>query len=123
MKHRRTYASLDGNIQCRYSVNGAPMGSTLDRPSKLNFKVLISDPDTGNPKDMITQIDIVRDGGEVALSYQPPTPAYTVDWSPKITDSTSKYFFVRVWNAGGGDAPGADPAKPVAWLAPIWTGR
>jgi hypothetical protein len=33
------------------------------------------------------------------------------------------YFFVRVWNAGGGDAPKANPDHPVAWLAPIWTGR
>ena len=32
-------------------------------------------------------------------------------------------WLVRVWNAGGGDAPGADPAKPVAWLAPVWIDR
>jgi hypothetical protein len=30
---------------------------------------------------------------------------------------------VRVWTARGGDAPQADAAKPVAWLAPVWTGR
>lgn len=30
MKKRRTYASLDRNIECRYTVNGAPMGSTLN---------------------------------------------------------------------------------------------
>ena len=46
-----------------------------------------------------------------------------VRWSPTIQDTTNKYFFIRVWNAGGGDAPGADPAKPIAWLAPVWTGR
>jgi hypothetical protein len=122
MKKRRTYASLDRNIACRYTVNGAIMGSTLDRPAIFKFDIEIRDPDTGNPKDRITKVDIVRDGGIVAQEYA-PEPAYSVDWQPTITDTASRYFFVRVWTAGGGDAPGADPSKPVAWLAPIWTGR
>jgi len=123
MKNRRTYASLDENIQCRYSVNGAIMGSTLAGPDTFKFQIHISDPDTNQPKDKITRIDIVRDHGEVVQTYTPDTPDYNADWTPSITDSTSRYFFVRVWNAGGGDAPGADPANPVAWLAPVWTGR
>jgi hypothetical protein len=122
MKQRRTYAALEKDIQCRYTVNGAIMGSTLARPDTFAFDITISDPDTDNPKHKITTIDIVKDGGVVAQSYH-PAPAFSVHWSPTITDSTNKYFFVRVWNAGGGDAPGADPAKPVAWLAPVWTGR
>jgi hypothetical protein len=40
-----------------------------------------------------------------------------------INDATNRYFFVRVWNAAGGETPQADPAKPMAWLAPVWTGR
>ncbi len=123
MKHRRTYASLDKNIQCRYSVNGQIMGSTLDRPSTFNFDIRISDPDSDNPNDRITKIDIVRDHGEVVETYIPDHPGYTAVWAPIIKDTRSKYFFVRVWNAGGGEASGADPTKPIAWLAPIWTGR
>jgi hypothetical protein len=122
MKNRRTYASLDGNIQCRYTVNGAIMGSTLDHPSSFAFNVSISDPDTDMPKHKITKVDIVADGGKV-LATENPVPAFTVRWSPKLQDTTSTYFFVRVWNAGGGDAPGANPDQPVAWLAPVWTGR
>jgi hypothetical protein len=122
MKHRRTYASLDHNIQCRYRVNGAIMGSTLERPGVFQFDIAISDPDTGKPQDKITRIDIVKAGGAVVETFK-PTPAWSVRWSPTISDSTNRYFFVRVWNVGGGDAPGADPAKPVAWLAPVWTGR
>jgi hypothetical protein len=123
MKHRRTYASLDGNIQCRYSVNEAIMGSTLDKPEDFKFKIDIRDPDTSEPTNKITKIDIVKDGGDVAETYAVPSPAYAVTWTPTIHDSTSRYFFVRVWNAGGGDAPKADPSKPIAWLAPVWTGR
>jgi hypothetical protein len=122
MKHRRTYASLDGNIQCRYTVNGAAMGSTLDRPDSFSFDIAISDSDTDQPKDKITKIDIVKDGGAVVQVYM-PTPAYSVRWRPTIRDATNKFFFVRVWNAGDGDAAGARSADPVAWLAPVWTGR
>ena len=122
MKQRRTYASLDNNLQCRYTVNGAVMGSVLKQPRSFQFDIAISDPDTGNPKDKITQIDIVKDGGVVVQTLS-PEPAFSLRWKPAVQDATNKYFFIRVWNAGGGDAPGADPAKPVAWLAPVWTGR
>jgi hypothetical protein len=122
MHNRRTYASLDTNIQCRYTANGRPMGSTLNRPTVLRFDIFIADPDEDNPNDKITRIDIVKDGGVVVETYT-PAPAYSVRWTPEIRDAAAHYFFVRVWNAGGGDAPGADPAKPVAWLAPVWTGR
>jgi hypothetical protein len=123
MKNRRTYASLDRNIQCRYTVNGKIMGSTLDRPNIFRFHIRINDPDADEPKDKVTKIDIVTDGGAVAETYTVPDPTNSVEWSPVITNSSSKYFFVRVWNAGGGDAPGGDPGKPVAWLAPVWTGK
>ena len=126
MKNRRTYAALDQNIQCRYTVNGSIMGSTLNNPKNFKFDIQINDPDTGNPKDKITRIDIVKDNGEVVETYN-PTPAFAVKWNPTINDATNKYFFIRVWNAGGGDATGSkaksDPTKPMAWLAPVWTGR
>jgi hypothetical protein len=123
MKHRRTYASLDENIQCRYSVNGEAMGSTLDRPSTFHFDIHIGDPDVTDPRDKITKVDIVRDHGEIAQSYSPTEPGYDVTWTPTLIDTKSKYFFVRIWSAGGGDAPHADSTQPVAWLTPVWTGR
>ena len=122
MKHRRTYASLEGNLQCRYTVNGASMGSTLNRPAAFQFEIAISDPDQDEPADKVTRIDIVKDGGAVVEEHE-PAPAHSVTWRPSLQDATNRYFFVRVWNAGGGDAPGAKPDKPVAWLAPVWTGR
>ena len=122
MHHRRTYASLDGHLQCRYTVNGAIMGTTLDRPAVFEFDIWINHPDATKPGDQITKIDIVKDDGVVVEEYR-PTPASLVTWRPTIKDSASHFFFVRVWNAGGGDAPKGDPQKPVAWLAPVWTGR
>jgi len=69
-----------------------------------------------------TKIDIVKDSGVVAQEYK-GNPGHTLRWTPTIEDATAKYFFVRIWTIGGGDAPDADPTKPMAWLAPVWTGR
>ena len=122
MKNRRTYATLDCNLESRYSVNGAIMGSTLDRPTDFQFEIVIKDPDTKDPKDKITKIEIVKDGGAAVKTFTPKL-AHEVTWKPLIHDETNKYFFVRVWSAKGADAPKAKPTDPVAWLAPVWTGR
>jgi hypothetical protein len=122
MKQRRTYASLDNNIQCRYTVNGAIMGSTLKRPNVFRFQIQVNDPDKSDPRAKITRLDIVKDGGTVVQTYQPSEPSTSVSWNPEIRDADAHYFFVRVWNAGGGDSPKPDPDRPIAWLAPVWTG-
>lgn len=123
MKNRRTYASLDQNIQCSYTVNGKMMGSTLNREQVFRFNISVSDPDTNNPDDKITKIDIVKDGGKVVQTYDVPNPSFAVEWNPTIREESNKYFFVRIWNAGGGHTPKADPQKPIAWLAPVWINR
>jgi hypothetical protein len=123
MKHRRTYASLDTNLQCTYTVNNQIMGSTLDHPDTLNFNIQITDPDKDDPKEVITKIEIIKDHGQLAQTYTPPAPTHNLTWQPTLNDTTSKYFFLRIYNASGGNAPTANPQKPVAWLAPVWTGR
>lgn len=114
MKHRRTYATLDANLQAQYTVNGAIMGSTLDKPTTLRFAIIASDPDTTNAKNRITKLDIVTDNGIVVETHT-PDPAHAVTWNPTVENNTGKYFFVRIWNASSPD--------PIAWLAPVWTGR
>ena len=122
MRKRRTYASLDSNIQARYSVNGAIMGSTLAQPGVFRFDISITDPDSADPRAKITKLDIVSDGGKVVATHGPSTPATTIRWQPTVRDAKAHYFFVRVWSAGGGDSPKSEANQPVAWLAPVWTG-
>jgi hypothetical protein len=98
------------------------MGSTLSAPGELRFDILVRDPDVDDPQAKITKIDIVKDGGVVVEQYQ-PTPEHSIRWQPVIRDTGAKYFLVRVWTAGGGESQDADPSKPMAWLAPVWTGR
>jgi len=112
MKNRRTYAALDKNIQIQYTVNGAIMGSTLNRPSTLEFSISVSDPDAG---DRITKIEILKDNGVLVQARTLATPQASVTWNPTITDTTSRYFFLRVYNEGS--------TTPMAWVAPVWTGR
>jgi hypothetical protein len=124
MKHRRTYASLDKNLQCTYTVNGQIMGSTLNGAADTyQFDITITDPDADNPRNAITKIDIVKDAGAIAETHTPATPSHSINWKPTLHDTASKYFFVRVYNASGGDAPNPKPENPIAWLAPVWTGR
>ena len=120
MHARRTYASLEGNLECRYTANGAIMGSTLPRPAALAFRIWINDPDTSEPNDRITKLDLVTEGGEVVQTFEPAAPAHQVTWEPTIKSPAKRYYFVRVWNAGGGDLAAPQPEQPVAWLAPVW---
>ncbi len=119
MKNRRTYASLEKNIRCIYFVNGHIMGSSISPEKSFKFDIKIEDPDTNNPLDKITKIEILKDGGEVVKVYE-PEPSFSVKWTPTIQDPEASYFFVRVWNAGGGDHSDVDPKEAVAWLAPVW---
>jgi hypothetical protein len=98
------------------------MGSTLHRETTFKFDILIADPDSSDPKQRITKIDLVKDSGAVVQQHE-PAPGHSIRWTPVIEDATAKYFFVRVYTAGGGEAAGADRAKPMAWIAPVWTGR
>ena len=57
-----------------------------------------------------------------------PIANITETWSSslktdKSTLNANKYFFIRVWNASGDEASDAEQARPIAWLAPVWTGR
>jgi hypothetical protein len=112
MKNRRTYAALDENIQIQYTVNGALMGSTLGSPSTLHFAITASDTDAG---DRISRIEILKDNGVLVQAHTLATPQASVTWNPTISDTTSKYFFLRVYNEGS--------TSPMAWVAPVWTGR
>ena len=120
MKSRRTYATLDNNIHCIYSVNNNIMGSEIKHASSYDFNIIIQDPDIGNSKNKIIKVDIVKDNGTIVKTFKPIVPKYSLRWNIKIEDDFASYFFVRIWNAGGGDAPDSDSSKPIVWLAPIF---
>ncbi len=117
MSDCRGYATLDKNLRITYLLNGKVMGSTLSSAtSTCVAKVHIEDPDR-SPKDSITMVEIVSDGGTVVASM--PTSGTVVDLSFTLTSQSAQYYYVRVTTASSLDGgPGV-----TAWTAPVWTGR
>lgn len=123
MRQRRTYAALDRDIECRYTVNGRIMGSILAPTRNYRFAIDVRDPDADDPGARIIGADIVTDGGHVVATIQPKDATNVLHWTPTIIDAGAHYYYVRIWNALHGSAAEAAKRSPVAWLAPVWTGR
>ena len=121
MRKRRTYASFDRNLECRYSVNDSLMGATIPKARRYDLKIYVNDPDTTDPSDRISKIDIVTSGNKVLRSFQTKDPKHEVRWKVSLKqDEVKKYLFVRVYDSSGEPANSSDPLEPIAWLAPVW---
>ncbi len=117
MRSNRGYATLDENLQVRYSLNGEVMGSTLASPGRRYTAVIkVEDPD-GVAGDAITRVEIVSDGGRVVASQ--PFGGPIAEWKVTLDSPTARYFYVRVTTAS--DVSGGEGL--TAWTAPVWTGR
>lgn len=121
MRKRRTYASFDRNLECRYSVNDSLMGATIPKARRYDLEVYVNDPDTTDLPDRIVKIDIVGSGNKILKSYRPKNPRHEVFWEVSLKrDEVENYFFVRVWDDRSEAADSSEPSEPVAWLAPVW---
>lgn len=114
MAHRRTYATLDKNLEISYTVNRKIMGSDIEKADKYRFDISVNEPDSGKEDQVITKIEIVTDGGEVVASSE--FQDYNVEWRPVIEDTGKDYYFVLVYNASRQDGP-------IAFVAPVWIER
>jgi hypothetical protein len=114
MAARRTYATLDGNLSLAYRVNGNIMGSEIDPAKKYGFDIQISDPDTDDPTNRITKVEIVGEGGKVIASRQ--FDSHDVKWRTSLAAGAQPYYFVLVYNA-------ARESSPVAYAAPVWIAK
>ncbi len=115
MRASRGYATEDKNLQIRYSLGGKVMGSTLTPQASYGASIQIDDPD--GSKDAVKRVEIVSDGGRVVASKS--FSSAHVSWSPTVSSTTGRYFYVRVTTAS--DFWGNQGV--TAWTAPVWTGR
>lgn len=116
MSANRGYATLDKNLRVYYTLDSAVMGSSLAAADgTYTASIKISDPD--GPRDKITLVEIVSDGGVVVASI--PTNGNAVDLTVQLTSEDAGYFYVRVTTA----SPLEGSAGVTAWTAPVWTGR
>ena len=118
MRKRRTYASWDKNLECRYTANDSLMGSTIDESKIYKLDIYISDPDIADESDKISKIDLVTGKGKVIRTIKPKELKHNNHWSISLKKKeVDSYFFIRVWDNSTNDQ---ENAQPVAWLAPIW---
>ena len=114
MRVNRGYATQDKNLEIRYTLNGAIMGSVLSPASTYEASVQISDPD--GAIDAIKLVEIVSDGGAVVASMS--ADSAEVEWTTTLTSDSASYFYVRVTTAS--NLSGEEGV--TAWTAPVWTG-
>jgi len=105
----RAYASMTGNVQIRYSVNGHHAPTTLPWNTKYHFHGEISyfydDPST-----VVCAGEVISDGGI------PIKELHFEDFSSfefDIESDTASWFYLRLWDSEG----------RKTWSVPIWTGR
>jgi len=118
-KNRRTYASYDENLEVKYTVNDQWMGSVLQDPGdEFRFNILVNDPDTDDSNEIITKIEVRKNGGELVASET--FNSHRVKWTPLIRDSEATYFFLRIWTAEKMDYK---RDRHTAVVAPVWIQR
>jgi len=113
MRARRVYCTWDKNLHLWFRANGRIMGSVLSNPASVSFSVWVSDPDTSEPKDRITRVELVGENGKL-LRWK-DFSAHTASWEITLPP-TQKYYFLLVYCADKKDGP-------TAYSAPIWVER
>ena len=117
MRACRGYATLDKNLEIRYTLNGAVMGSNLSDLKVRTYTASIQIEDPDGPGDEITLVEIISDGGEVVRSIE--TSGTSVDLTVRLTSGDAQYFYVRVTTVS---PLNEDVEGVTAWTAPVWTG-
>ena len=124
MRAGRGYATLDDNLEIRFSVNGKVMGSDLANPGAASYTASldICDPDVYG--DKIIKIEIVTNGNVPVWSDAPNSNSF-IDLEIALpgeleNGEATRYFFVRVTTESplNGEVEGI-----TAWSAPVWTGN
>lgn len=103
----RFYATENGDVKLRFSVNGHREGSTLPLDDEYRFRVTLGSFGENIP---CTLLEVLSDGGETVYSM----PLYgETELSFFLRSEKARYFYLRLWDRNG----------KRTWSAPVWTGR
>ena len=114
MREGRGYATQDSNLEIRYTLNGAVMGSVLSDVTGVTASIHIVDPD-GVADDAITLVEIMTNGGEVVASLE-GDGSCVFDWDVSFEAVDDSYYFVRVHT----ESNELGLSGVTAWTAPVW---
>lgn len=106
MRHRRVYATADGDLTVYYELNGCIMGSDLGAVSEPEISVYLYDP----TDEAIGQVEVIADGGRVVDSAQVESSEDLIYLYPAGGYS---YYYLRI----------TQPDGDIAVTAPVWTER
>lgn len=106
LKNRHLFSTLDRNCVLLLHVNGALMGSILEKPAgKVEIVTAVNESDDNDP---IAKIELFEDG-KVVQTDQPKSGNRR--WETTCTATPGKhYYFVKVTQADGN----------LMWSAPVW---
>lgn len=110
IRQRRVYCTWDKNLRLTFSANGRIMGSVLNNPASVDFRVSVYDPDATDANDRITRIEIVGDDDTVVAAKD--FSSHAVTWAVTASPHRTCYF-AKVYAADKTDGP-------TAYSAPIW---
>jgi len=110
MANRRTFATYDRNLRVFYWVNGREMGTVIENPSVLRFKIVAADPDGDKEKDRIRKIEIIA-GNDVVVASE-TFNNHEVEWETELSPDF-KYYLIKVYTQ-------KDARQPMAYVAPVW---
>ena len=114
MRDGRGYATQDSNLEIRYTLNGAVMGSVLSDVTSATASIHIVDPD-GVTSDAITLVEIMTNGGEIVAS-QEGAGSCVFDWEASFEAEAGSYYFIRVHT----ESNELGLSGVTAWTAPVW---
>lgn len=109
LRSNRFYATENGNVKLRYTVNGMTAPADLPSCDTYAFHVEVSYFQE-EPAHVPVSCRVISDGGEMLLELR------DVDFSSfdfEICSRTARYFFLRFIDARGFRT----------WSTPVWTGR
>ncbi len=109
IRDMRVYATENKNLEIMYKINGQVMDSQLNNPEKLNISININEPDTDDPQQKITKVELISNGGLV--SARENFDDYKVDWNFQL-NSMYDYYYVKVTQKN----------RDISVTAPIWVG-
>jgi len=118
MRNRRTYASFDKNLDCRYTANDSLMGSTISKASNYDLSIHINDPDIEDDSDKIIKIEVVTGSGKIIRSITPSDEVHHINMNITLNDDEiDHYFFIQLYDNSPVEDSGA---HAMTWLAPVW---
>ena len=106
----RFYASDDWNAKVNFTVNGHPMGSTVEISSNATIKVTVSDPDTADKVASIKLFFGQPGSGELAKELASALNKSTLTFKHVLENEDSFYYFVEITQKDG----------DKIYTAPIW---